>query len=465
MQTHDLLIKNGRVIDPESDTDTQRHIAINNGRISVIEDIWGSKLRGVEEIDATGLIVSPGFIDLHAHGQDIENYRIQAMDGVTTALELEVGTADVDEWYDIRKNKTPINYGVSSGHIPARISIMEDGFSLIPSKDAAHRPANKTELTSILETINIGLKRGGLAVGFGLQYTPGASRTEIIEAFKIAKSFSATCHVHIRGMGNPPDKGNKLGAIESIQEVIANATITGAALHVVHISSVGLSVTEDLLEIVENSSINGLDITTECYPYSAGMTLIESAIFDEGWQENLGVTYEQLLWPSTGEILNKTSFEKYRTLGGMVVVKFIPEASVIASVTSPLPSIATDGWLKNKKGHPRTSGSYAKILGEFVRQNKTMTFMDAIRKSSLMPAQRLEKRAPDFSRKGRIKVGADADICIFDPGRVIDNSSYSNPSAVSTGFHHVIVNGVPLVSGGKIKGDVFPGKAARAPIG
>ena len=195
------------------------------------------------------------------------------------------------------------------------------------------------------------------------------------------------------------------------------------------------------------------------------MTLIESAIFDEGWQENLGVTYEQLLWPSTGEILNKTSFEKYRTLGGMVVVNFIPEASVIASVTSPLTSIATDGWLKNKKGHPRTSGSYAKILGEFVRQNKTMTFMDAIRKSSLMPAQRLEKRAPDFSRKGRIKVGADADICIFDPVRVIDNSSYSNPSAVSTGFHHVIVNGVPLVSGGKIKGDVFPGKAARAPIG
>ena len=150
MQTHDLLIKNGRVIDPESDTDTQRHIAINNGRISVIEDIWGSKLRGVEEIDATGLIVSPGVIDLHAHGQDMENYRVQAMDGVTTALELEVGTADVDEWYDIRKNKTPINYGVSSGHIPARISIMEDGFSLIPSKDAAHRPANKTELTSCL---------------------------------------------------------------------------------------------------------------------------------------------------------------------------------------------------------------------------------------------------------------------------------------------------------------------------
>ena len=282
MPMHDLLIKNGRIVDPESNTDAQRHIAVDNGRISVIEDIWGSKLQGCCEIDATGLIVSPGFIDLHAHGQDTENYRVLAMDGVTTSLELEIGTADVDEWYEIRKDKTPINFGVSSGHIPARISVMEDGFSLIPSKDAAHRPANKEEQKHILETIRVGLNRGGLAVGFGLQYTPAASRTEIIEAFKIAKTFSAPCHVHIRGMGNPPDKGNKLGAIESIQEVIANATITGAALHVVHISSVGLSVTENLLDIVQDARVNGLDVTTECYPYSAGMTLIESAIFDDG---------------------------------------------------------------------------------------------------------------------------------------------------------------------------------------
>ena len=118
----------------------------------------------------------------------------------------------------------------------------------------------------------------------------------------------------------------------------------------------------------------------------------------------------------------------------MVVVNFIPETSVIASVKSSLTSIATDGWLKDSKGHPRTSGSYAKILGEFVRQKKAMTLMDAIRKSSLMPAQRLEQRAPDFLRKGRIKIGADADICIFDPGNVIDNSTYANPSATSTGL-------------------------------
>ena len=464
MPMHDLLIKNGRIVDPESNTDAQRHIAVDNGRISVIEDIWGSKLQGSCEIDATGLIVSPGFIDLHAHGQDTENYRVQAMDGVTTSLELEIGTADVDEWYEIRKDKAPINFGVSSGHIPARISVMEDGFSLIPSKDAAHRPANKEEQKHILETIRVGLNRGGLAVGFGLQYTPAASRTEIIEAFKIAKTFSAPCHVHIRGMGNPPDKGNKLGAIESIQEVIANATITGAALHVVHISSVGLSVTENLLDIVQDARVNGLDVTTECYPYSAGMTLIESAIFDDGWQENLEVTYENLLWPSTGETLSESSFAKYRSQGGMVVVNFIPESSMIASVTSPLTSIATDGWLKNSKGHPRTSGSYAKLLSEYVRKNKTMTLMDAIRKSSLMPAQRLEKRAPDFLRKGRLKVGADADICIFDPVRVVDNSTYSNPSATSTGFNYVLVNGVPLVTEGVIKDNMLPGKPARAPI-
>ena len=464
MHKHDLLIKNGRVIDPESDTDRQRHIAINNGRISAIEDIWGSKLQGTQEIDATGLIVSPGFIDLHSHGQDIENYRIQAMDGVTTALELEVGTADVDAWYDARNNTTPINYGVSAGHIPARISIMEDGAGIVPSKDAAHRASTNQELAKILNIVSTGLSRGGLAVGFGLQYTPAASRKEILAIFGLAKSFSAPCHVHIRGMGSPPDNTKTLGSIESLQEVIANAAITGASLHVVHISSVGLSATPDLLSIVESAKSNGLDITTECYPYSAGMTLIESAIFDDGWQDNLGVTYEQLLWPSTGEILNKDSFGKYRSKGGMVVINFIPEESVLASVISPLTSIATDGWIKNSAGHPRTAGSYAKILGHFVREQKSISLMDAIRKSSLMPAQRLEKRAPEFLRKGRLTVGADADIVVFDSVNVIDKATYSNPSAPSTGFQYVIVGGIPLVFDGAFIENVYPGKPARAPI-
>ena len=464
MQKYDLLIRNGRLIDPDSGIDAQRNIAITNGRVRVIEDIWGSKLQGLEEIDATGLIVCPGFIDMHSHGQDTENYRIQAMDGVTTALELEVGTSDVDAWYDARNNTTPINYGVSAGHIPARISIMEDGAGIVPSKDAAHRAATNQELTRILSIVSTGLSRGGLAVGFGLQYTPAASRKEILAVFGLAKDFSASCHVHIRGMGSPPDDAKKLGAIESLQEVIANAAITGASLHVVHISSVGLSVTPDLLDIVESARSNGLDVTTECYPYSAGMTLIESAVFDDGWQDNLGVTYEQLLWPSTGEILNKDSFEKYRSKGGMVVINFIPEESVIASVTSPLTSIATDGWIKNSAGHPRTAGSYAKILGHFVREQKSISLMDAIRKSSLMPAQRLEKRAPQFLRKGRITVGADADIVVFDPVNVIDKATYSNPSAPSTGFQYVIIGGIPIVSEGIFKENLHPGKPARAPI-
>ena len=148
----------------------------------------------------------------------------------------------------------------------------------------------------------------------------------------------------------------------------------------------------------------------------------------------------------------------------MVVINFIPEESVLASVTSPLTSIATDGWIKNSAGHPRTAGSYAKILGHFVREQKSISLMDAIRKSSLMPAQRLEKRAPEFLRKGRLTVGADADIVVFDSVNVIDKATYSNPSAPSTGFQYVIVGGIPLVFDGAFIENVYPGKPARAPI-
>ena len=464
MERYDLVLRGGRVIDPESGLDAQRDVGISGGRIRAVEEIWGSGLRGDDEIDVTGLVVAPGFIDLHSHGQDAENYRVQALDGVTTALELEVGTADVDAWYDARAGGAPINFGASSGHIPARMAVMDDKGGLLPSGAAAHVEATAAEVVEITGLIEDGLRRGGLGVGFGLQYTPAASRAEVIAAFTVAQRYQAPCLVHIRGMGEPPADTGRAGGVDGLQEVIAAAVITGAPLHVCHISSVGLSATPELLSMVEGAAANGLDITTECYPYSAGMTLIESAVFEPGWERALGITVGDLRRPDTGEALDEGSLKKYRAEGGMVVIHFIPDACMDTAVVSPLTAIATDGWLNDGAGHPRTAGSYARVLGRFVRERRVLTLMEAIRKSSLMPAQRLERRAPMFLRKGRVVVGADADLAVFDPATVIDNATYQQPASPSTGFAHVLVGGVPVVRNGEFQRGTLPGKAARAPI-
>ncbi len=465
MPEYDLVLRGGRVIDPESGTDAQRDVGISGGRIRAVEKIWGRGLRGAEEIDATGLVVAPGFIDLHAHGQDAENYRLQAQDGVTTSLELEVGTADVDGWYESRRGRCPVNFGVSSGHIPARMEVMDDpGEGLLPTGDGAHRGATEDEVRRIAVIIGRGLERGALGVGFGLQYTPGASRSEVMDAFRVAAGFGAPCMVHVRGMGDPPPDLGRAGGVEGVQEVIAAAAVTGAPLHVCHISSVGLSATPRLLEMVAGAAERGLDVTAECYPYSAGMTQIDSAVFEPGWQRLTGTDYGDLLWPATGEALTETLFNRYREQGGMVVIHFIPERSVEEAVASPLTAIASDGWVGDGAGHPRTAGTYARVLGRYVRERRALSLMEAIRKSALMPALRLQARAPAFLRKGRIRVGADADLAVFDPATVTDNATYSEPTLPSGGFAHVLVNGVPVVRDGAFQEGALPGLEARAPM-
>ena len=465
MPEHETVLRGGRVIDPESGLDAQRDLGISQDRIRSVAKIWGGNRRGTEEIDATGLVVAPGFIDLHAHGQDAENYRLQAMDGVTTALELEIGTADVDAWYDARVGHCAINYGVSAGHVPARMAVLDDeGCGLVPIGDAAHRRAADEEVIQITRFIERGLERGALGVGFGLQYTPGASRSEVMDAFGVAARFGAPCVVHIRGMGDPPADLPRVGAVEGLQEVISAAAVTGAPLHVCHISSVGLSATARLLEMVGGAAGSGMDITAECYPYTAGMTQIDSALFEPGWQRLTGVSYGELLWPATGEILDEQLFNRYRAQGGVVVIHFIPEDSMNRAVASPLTAMASDGWVMDGTGHPRTAGTYARVLGRFAGERRTLTLIEAIRKSSLMPAKRLERRAPMFLRKGRIKVGADADLVVFDPAEVKDNATYQAPTLPSSGIVHVLVNGVPVVRDGQFQDSVHAGRPARAPI-
>ena len=452
---HSLVIEGGRVIDPESGLDAIRNVGVTGGRIESITD---GDLEGDETIDAAGMVVAPGFIDLHSHGQDHENYEIQARDGVTTALELEVGAGDIDAWYAEREGRAVVNFGASVGHIPVRIDVMNDPGDFLPVADAAFREATSDELNQIKQGIEQGLESGALAVGFGLDYTRGCSRWEAIEVFRIAARYGAPCHVHIRGKGyHEPMSG-----IEAAGEVIAASAVSGAPLHIVHIQSTGLDATGATLGMIQGAREQGLDVTTECYPYTAGMTAIDSALFSEGWQDKYGISYDSLQWADTGERLTASTFAEYRETGGMVIVHSTPQDAVDTAVTSPLTAIATDGFLRNGKGHPRTSGTYSLILGRYVRERKLLTLSNALAKCSLMPAQRLESRAPAFASKGRLRPGMDADIVVFDADRVIDNSTYEEPTLPPTGIEFVIVGGKAVVEAGQVVEGPLPGVGVKS---
>lgn len=453
-QSWDLVIRNGRVLDPESGLDAVRSVGIAGGKIGAIS---AGALSGRSEIDARGLVVAPGFIDLHNHGQTPENYRAQAMDGVTTTLELEIGVSPVSEWYAAREGKALINYGASAGHVPARMRVMKDTGRFLPRDAAMNRRASAEERRAIAAELQKGLDEGALGLGFGLGYTPTATSQEIVELFELASRWKRPAFVHLRHLGTGVP-----GVTESLVEVIGAAAATGAPLHIVHLNSMALRQTPQALNLIEGARARGLDVTTEAYPYIAGATLLESALFEAGWQETIGITYSDILWVATGERLTRESFERYRKQGGEVIMFMNTEEMVGEVISSPMVMIASDGELRNGKGHPRSSGTYARLLGRYVRQQKALSLMDAVRKSSLMPAMRLEGMSPQMRNKGRLKVGADADISIFDPERVTDKATFEQPALFSDGFRWVLVGGTFVVRDGRLQEGVTPGRPVQA---
>jgi dihydroorotase len=435
-------------MDPASGLDAVRFIGIQGGKITAISE---TPLTGRTTLDAAGLVVAPGFIDLHSHGQTPENYRFKARDGVTTALEMEVGVSPVPGWYAAREGRALINFGATSGHIPARMAVMHDTGKLLPH-DTAKGAATPAQQRQVFDLVSRGLDDGALGIGMGIAYVPLATRAEILELFSLAGKRKTAVYVHIRN-GGPVEPG----VIDALQEVIADAAASGASLHVVHITSMGLRETALCLEMIRGARRSGLDVTTEMYPYTAGMTDLGSAVFDEGWQAKQGgISFGDLQWALTGERLTAESFARYRQQGGMVAIHSIPEEVVRLAIANPLTMIASDGILDNGKGHPRAAGTYARVLGRYVREQHALSLMDALRKMTVMPADRLGMRT-----KGRIAVGADADITVFDAARVIDRATFENPAQYSVGIQDVLVNGNFVVRGGELVDGVAPGLPVR----
>jgi len=443
---YDRVILGGHVMDPASKLDAIRNIGLVGGRIAVITT---ETIRGRDTIDARGLVVATGFIDLHAHGQSPETYRFYALDGVTTALELEVGTSDVEAWYRERQAGERINYGVSIGHIKVRMAVMHDSGTWMPVSDGAYRAASPAQITEIAQRIEIGLREGAVDIGAGFPYTPAATRAELLAVFRVAATTKTPIHVHITP------------GVAGLKEALALAGETGAPLHVVHINSAGLAETPAMLELISAARASGHDVTTEAYPYDAGMTEIRSATIQDVYKNAPDERLAELEWPLTGERLNRQSFERYALIGGPLVIHTNTEQMVALAISSPLTIIASDAYWQKGTGHPRTAGTFARVLGRYVRDTHALALMDAIRKMTLMPAQRLEARVPAMRQKGRLRVGADADITIFDAATVLDRSTYREPSLPPVGIQHVIVNGVSVVANGQAVEGVAPGKAVR----
>ena len=245
---------------------------------------------------------------------------------------------------------------------------------------------------------------------------------------------------------------------EAMQEVIADAGATGVALHIVHINSMSLGALPFVLDLIESARKQGLDITTEAYPYTAASTMLESTIFDAGWQERLGISYGELQWVQTGERLTKESFERYHKEGGAVIMHLMKPEWIQRAMASPFVMIASDGMPYAPGAHPRSAGTFSRVLGLYVREQKILSLMDALSKMTIMPARRLEAMAPLMKNKGRIRVGADADITVFDAERVVDTATFEKGLSFSAGIDHVLVHGVAVVRDGKTVPNAFPGK-------
>lgn len=447
--SYDRVILGGHVMDPASGLDAVRNIGLLDGRIAAITT---DALAGRDTVDARGLVVAPGFIDLHAHGQTPETYGFQSLDGVTTSLELELGTSDVPAWYRERSAGERINYGVSVGHIKVRMSVMHDSGTVMPVSEGAYRAASPAQIREIAKGIETGLSEGAVSIGAGFPYTPAATRDELLAVFRVAARTETPLHVHIRP------------GVAGLREALSLTSETNAPLHVVHINSAALAETPVMLETIEAARARGYDVTTEAYPYSAGMTEIQSATIQDIYRTAPDERLAELEWPATGERLNRDTFERYSRTGGPVVVHTNTQQMVAAAMNSPLTIIASDAYWQNGRGHPRTTGTFSRVLGRYVREAKSLSLMQGIRKMTLMPARRLERRVPAMRNKGRVRVGADADITIFDPARVMDRSTYREPSLPPVGIQHVIVNGVSVVASGRAVEGVAPGRPVRAPI-
>jgi N-acyl-D-aspartate/D-glutamate deacylase len=489
---YDVVISGGRVLDPETGLDAVRHVGIKGGRIAAISE---QPLEGARVLKADGQVVAPGFIDLHAHGQEWNSMWIRAFDGVTTCLELESGLLPIGMYYDhVASEGRPINYGAGSSATFARVAVkqkempppdgtlnwMQKAFSYDGWQNSV---ASAEEIDEMMDMVEAGLNEGGLGISINGGYAPGYGRKEYYAIAKLAAKHNVSTFTHDRYMSIKEPNS----AFEAIEEQIALAAVTGANMHVCHLNSVAGRDISDCADLLKAAQANGLPLTVEAYPYGAFSTAI-GADFLRGphWKETFGVKDASAL-EYNGKPLTQAEIDERQknSPGDPIILHFLGDEDdpntiekLDQSVLYPGAAIASDAlpWAdasgkfipgdiwplpKGAFSHPRSSGCYSRFISRWVRERKKLSLLEAMRKTSLIPAQILEPAVPQMKSKGRIQVGADADVVVFDLNTIRDKSTFTDPKQLSVGFRHVVVNGTPIIEDGNRQGDARPGKPVR----
>ncbi len=448
-KTYDVVISNGRVINPETKLDQEGlNVAIQDGQIVLVTD---QKLKGKRVIDATGLVVAPGFIDNLSYDPNPVGVWNKIADGVTSNIAMHGGTASPEKWYPYyERNKPPVHFGASFFYTQAR-----NQFKL-----SRYDTAKPEQTQTLVDQAEKALNNGVLGISFSLEYVPGVNDKEILPLMNLAHEYNVPVYFHAR-YSDMEEPGTN---IDAMNELIGYARASGAAVHIDHINSTGgtFSMTQSL-KMVSDAIAEGLDITSCIYPYDYWGTYLNSARFDEGWQERFRITYKDLQIAGTKERLTAETFRKYQQQGKLAVAYAIPKQDVIDSLKAPYVMIGSDAILEpGFNNHPRASGTFARTIGLYVREQGVISLSDAIAKMSLMPAQRLEKQAPALQKKGRIAKGMDADIVVFDYNKISDKSTVDKPEIVSEGIEYVLVDGQVALDEKGIHKDIRVGKPIKS---
>jgi cytosine/adenosine deaminase-related metal-dependent hydrolase len=485
--THDVVLAGGRVVDPETGTDRVCDVGIDAGSVTAL----GDGLVGTTTVDVGGLVVAPGFVDLHSHAQTLPGRRLQACDGVTTALDLEAGRAPVDLAYAREAQRgSPINYGFSASWAAARMHVVADGpldggaRAIFEGLAGAEwqQAATAAQLGRILDRVSTDLAAGAVGIGVLIGYTPGVDQAEYLALAELAAAAGVPTFTHSRDIAELTPET----LIDGAEEVVRAAGTTGAHMHYCHINSTSGRHIDRVLALVGRCQAEGARVTTEAYPYGSGSTAIGAAFLApervrEHFRDTTSITYLR-----TGErIADESRLRELRATdpGGLVIGEFLDESepaeaailrrsltfagAIVASDAMPPLWMDTAGmdleaWPLQPQAvtHPRTAGTFGRAL-RLWRQER-VPIVEALRRATLLPALVLQDAVPAMRRKGRIQRGTDADLVVFDPERVTDQATYDASTRPSSGIAHVLVGGTFVVRDGDLVLDALPGRPVRA---
>lgn len=458
---YDLVLLGGRVIDPESGLDAVRNVGIRGGTIA---DVASTSMAGAQTIDARGLVVAPGFIDVHSHSPTLFGARHQALDGVTTQLDLEAGAYPVATYGEQFDKGSPVHFGASVSHLAIRTKVLLgkdvpylfNRSGAAPPPEAFVKKASRAQIAAMRKLLEDGLESGGLGIGVLLDYMSVAvSPAELRMIFEVAGSRGVPVTVHVR-RGLPGDPAG-------LDEVIALAEKTKAALLICHITHSAMQNVGEWLAKIDAANARGARISTETLTYAAGGTAISAAVFGRDWQKIFNITYKDVQWTATGEWLTEESFHRYRREqpGGMVNHHYVKEEWMRTALRWPgmmAVSDATPAFNEKILSNPNLSGTFTRLIGHYARDEARMPLREALARTSFNQARWLEPIAPQFRRKGRVQAGMDADLVVFDPARIAAQATYGKPYEAPIGMVHVLVAGVPVVADGQFRTEGWKGR-------